>query len=81
MKTIIQQVEIKRVDHGGSKIIPLPEKKIKPNSKKQAEEFRLAELKKQEKLKEIDMRNTGKYFKEALKYATVDHPKELREKA
>ena len=39
------------------------------------------ELKKQEKLKEIDARNTGKYFKEALKYANLEHPKELNERA
>lgn len=34
MRTVIEQVEIKRVDHGGRKTIPLPVKKVKPTSKK-----------------------------------------------
>lgn len=77
MQTIVNQVEIKRKDHGPKKVIPIAPKKVIPKTKKQAEEFRKLEAQKRAKEKEIDSRNAGKYMREAIKYATIDHPKIL----
>jgi hypothetical protein len=81
MKTIVDQVEIKRVNHGSRKVIPIKVKKAKAKSKKQAEEFRKLAEQKLAKVREVDTRNAGKYMREAVKFASDIHPKLLTQRA
>lgn len=74
MKTIVEQVEIKRKDHGPRKNAPILVKQVKPRSKKQAEEFRQVKAIRDAKAKAIDSRNAGKYFREAIKYGNIEQP-------
>ena len=74
MQTIVDQVEIKQKDHGSRRIIPNETKKVRPKTKKQAEEFRKVEEQKKAKLRDIDSRNAGKYMREAVKFAKIEHP-------
>lgn len=78
MQQIVDQVEIKR---GTPKVKntmkPIPIKKMKAKTKKQAEEFRKLEEQRKEKARMIDSRNAAKFMREASKFATETLPQRI----
>ena len=80
MQRIVDQVEIKRATPKPRKPKPIVAQKVKPRTKKQAQEFKKVDDLKKEKEREIDSRNAAKYMREAIKFSQEIHPKMIQDK-